>query len=37
MTEGGREGYELSGERRNRQVALSLEEGWDVRASGVGW
>ena len=37
MTAGGREGSELSGDRRNWQVALSFEEGWDVRASGVGW
>ena len=37
MPEGGRDGSELSGNRRNRQVALSSEEGWDVRASGVGW
>ena len=37
MTEGGREGSELSGNRRNRQMALSSEERWDVRASGVGW
>jgi hypothetical protein len=36
MTAGGREGSELSGDRRNRQVALSSEEEWDVRASGVG-
>ncbi len=37
MTEEGRDGSELSGDRRNRQVALSSEEGCDVRASGVGW
>jgi hypothetical protein len=37
MTEGGREGSEFSGNRRNRQMALNSEEGWDVRASGVGW
>ena len=36
MTEGGREGSELSGDRRNRQMVLSSEEGWDVRAPGVG-
>ena len=36
MTEEGRDGSELSGDRRNRQVALSCEEGWAVRASGVG-
>ena len=37
MTAEGRDGSELSGDRRNRQVALSSEEGCDVRASGVGW
>jgi hypothetical protein len=37
MTAGGREGSELSGDRRNRQVSLSSAEGWDVRVSGVGW
>ena len=36
MTAGGREGSELSGDLRRRQVALSSEEGWDVKASGVG-
>ena len=36
MTEGGREGSELSGDRRHGKVALSSEEGWDVEASGVG-
>ena len=36
MTAGGMERSELSGDRRNRQVALSSEEGWDVKASGVG-
>jgi hypothetical protein len=36
MTPGGRERSELSGDRRNRQVALSSEEAWDVKASGVG-
>jgi hypothetical protein len=36
MTAGGRESSELPGYRRNRQVALSFEEGWDERASGVG-
>ena len=36
MTAGGRESSEVPGDQRNRQVALSSEEGWDVRASGVG-
>ena len=37
MPTGGREGAEPSGDRRNRQLALSSDEGWDVMASGVGW
>ena len=37
MTAGERDGSELSGDRRYRQVALSSEEGWDARASDVGW
>ena len=36
MTAGGRKRSELSGDRRNRQVALSSEEAWDLKASGVG-
>ena len=37
MPTGGREGSEPSGDRRNRQLALSSDEVWDVMASGVGW
>ena len=37
MTVGGMAGSELSGDRRKRQVALSSEEAWGERASGVAW